>query len=196
MADKRESEIHKRQILNAATALLSEHGAEGLRVRDIAAASDCSTMGVYSHFGGKNGLVEAIFIDGFERFHDALRSKMGGPEKTRMRRVARAYRNWALVNKGSYEVMFAGAVPGFEPSDEAMATALRSFQIMIEVVEAEQAAGRIGNADTHHVAHTLWALVHGMVMIELAGMAPQEQSGKQGDRFFDDAVAAGARGFA
>ena len=43
-----------------------------LTVRNVAAAAGCSTTGVYTYFGGKDGLVDAIFVDGFEKFDAAL----------------------------------------------------------------------------------------------------------------------------
>lgn len=184
----------QQRILAAATALLSERGAEGLRVRDIAASADCSTMGVYSHFGGKNGLVEAIFVDGFKRFEAALREAMPGRTVGRMKRVGLAYRHWALANPGSYSVMFAGVVLGFEPSDAAFEVALQSYQVLLECVAADQEAGRLTAADSDTVAYTLWGLVHGLVMIEAAGMAPPGTSADN-DAFFANALASAAHGF-
>lgn len=197
MDDKRELPDHfteqQQRILAAASELLGEHGADGLRVRDIAAAADCSTMGVYSHFGGKNGLVEAIFVDGFRRFESALRAAMRGRSAGRMKRVGLAYRHWAFANPGSYAVMFAGVVPGFEPGDAALGVALEGYQVLLECVAAEQDMGRMSKASTDTVAYTLWGLVHGLVMIEFAGMAPPDSV--HGDAAFSAAVAAAARGY-
>lgn len=184
------------RILEAATDLLAFGGAEALRVRDIAAAADCSTMGVYSHFGGKDGIVEAIFIDGFERFEGALRDRWPGPAKTRMRRIGGAYRTWALANPGAYGVMFANAVPGFEASPHAQAVALRSFGVLLDGVAEEQEAGRVdAGRDTAEVAWALWGLVHGLVMLEIAGMAIGETPSKV-LASFEGALAAAMRGFA
>jgi len=192
-----EPTAQRQRILTAATRLLAQHGAEGLRVRDVAAAAECSTMGVYSHFGGKNGLVEAIFIDGFNRFENRLRQGLGGPSGAdRFDRLTLAYRDWAFDNPGAYAVMFAGVVPGFEPSDEALASASNAFHVLVECVADEQAQRRLSEPDTDLIAHTLWALVHGLVMIEFADMTPPGITGARNDRFFLSAMRAGMSGFA
>lgn len=195
MLDKSESNNQRQRILEAATELLASKGAEGLRVREVAAAADCSTMGVYSHFGGKHGLVEAIFVDGFERFEIVLRTSCSGPPETQFEQLTLAYRDWAFENPGAYAVMFAGAVPGFEPSTEALEVALHAFQVVVDCVEVQQDAGTVTEKDTYLIAHTLWALVHGLVMIEFAGMVPNGEGGARQDDFFLAAMRAGANGF-
>src|SRR4051812_15785478 len=59
-------------ILEAAGTLLAKEGAEALTVRRIAAAAGCSTMGLYSRFGGKDGVVEHLFIEGFQQLDAAI----------------------------------------------------------------------------------------------------------------------------
>lgn len=166
---------HKTQretILTAATDLLASGGAAALRVRDIATAADCSTMGVYSHFGGKDGLIDAIFVDGFECFTTALQDAWTGPSDTRLERIGIAYRTWALANPGSYSLMFGGAIPGFVPSDASLAIAAQSFGVLTDGVVADQAAGRLRVGDPVDHAWGLWGMVHGLVMLELTGMTP------------------------
>jgi AcrR family transcriptional regulator len=43
--------------------------------RKVAAEIGASTMAVYTHFGGMNGLLEAIIAASFERFGAALASR-------------------------------------------------------------------------------------------------------------------------
>jgi AcrR family transcriptional regulator len=59
-------------LLDAALRLLGERGPGALRVRDVAAAADQSTMGVYTHFGSKQGLLEQLYLHGFRRLEDRL----------------------------------------------------------------------------------------------------------------------------
>src|SRR4051795_11977375 len=59
-------------LLDAALRLLEERGPGALRVRDVAAAADQSTMGVYTHFGSKQGLLEQLYLHGFERLEERL----------------------------------------------------------------------------------------------------------------------------
>ena len=54
-------------LLDAALRLLEERGPGALRIRDLAAAAEQSTMGVYTHFGSKQGLLEQLYLHGFRR---------------------------------------------------------------------------------------------------------------------------------
>src|SRR4051812_11206042 len=107
-------------ILEAASGLLSTEGAEALTVRRIAAAAGCSTMGLYSRFGGKDGVVEHLFIEGFQQLNAAIAAvRVPDEPQPNLRVCSRAYRQWALDNTTKYLVMFGGAVPGYEPTAEA-----------------------------------------------------------------------------
>src|ERR1700741_3796419 len=54
-------------MLDAATRLLVEEGAAALTVRKVAEAVNCSTTLLYSLFGGKDGLSNALYLEGFAR---------------------------------------------------------------------------------------------------------------------------------
>ena len=59
-------------LLEAAADLLETEGPDALSVRRIAAAAGVAPMGVYNHFESKSGIVEALFIQGFERLGEAM----------------------------------------------------------------------------------------------------------------------------
>ena len=59
-------------LLEAALRLLEERGPGALRIRDLAEAVGKSTMGVYTHFGSKQGLLEQLYLHGFSRLEDRL----------------------------------------------------------------------------------------------------------------------------
>ncbi|MGH9133038.1 MAG: TetR/AcrR family transcriptional regulator [Ilumatobacteraceae bacterium] len=162
------------EILLAALGILRRDGAAALTVRNIAAAAGCSTTGVYTYFGGKDGLVDAIFADGFERFDaaiDAAAAGAGDP-MARLHATGEAYRAWALANPTQYQVMFTRAVPDFYASEAALARALRSFEALVARVAAAAESGGIVDDDPVEMALHLWATVHGYVMLELMQMQP------------------------
>ena len=117
-----------RRILEAASGLLSEEGASALSVRRIATAAGCSTMGLYSRFGGKDGVVDELYAEGFERLITAMKANpVTDDTLADLRRCATCYRETALANATHYMVMFGGAVPGFVPSDASHAIAHDAF---------------------------------------------------------------------
>lgn len=150
-------------LVRAALAVLQREGAAGLTVRSITAEAGCSTTGVYTYFGGKHGLVEAIFVDGFDSFDDAVRPALVRGD---LAAAGRAYRRWALDHPTQYMVMFGRAVPDYEPSPAAMERALQSF---VDLTAGVERAAPGPGADQR--AYHLFATVHGYVMLEMAGMA-------------------------
>src|SRR3954466_4245439 len=105
-------------LLEAALRLLEERGPGALRVRDLSEAVGKSTMGVYTHFGSKQGLLEELYLHGFNRLEDRLKSvPSAGDENRELLQFALAYRDFALDNEALYGLMFERATPDFVPSD-------------------------------------------------------------------------------
>src|SRR3954454_20116346 len=87
-------------LLDAALRLLEERGPGALRVRDVAAAADQSTIGVYTHFGSKQGLLEELYLHGFRRLADQLTSvPSDGHGRPELLAFALAYRAFAVDNE-------------------------------------------------------------------------------------------------
>ena len=63
---------NKANILRSATELFLDGGVRALSVRAIAARAGVSTMGIYSHFQGKQGILDALYIEGFELVSAAM----------------------------------------------------------------------------------------------------------------------------
>jgi AcrR family transcriptional regulator len=158
-------------LLEAASHLLASEGAGALTVRRIAADAGCSTMGVYSRFGNKDGVVDHLYMEGFRRLIDAMAS-VGATDDplADLRRCGQAYRRNAIENATYYLVMFARAVPGFVPSDEARLVSYESFERLVDRVRRCQDAGVYVDGSPHAMAEVIWGAIHGHVMLELVGM--------------------------
>src|ERR671916_2650837 len=86
-------------LLEAALRLLEERGPGALRIRDLSEAVGKSTMGVYTHFGSKQGLLEQLYLHGFGRLEERLNSvHSGGHSPQELLEFALAYRAFALDN--------------------------------------------------------------------------------------------------
>ena len=151
-------------LLDAALRLLEERGPGALRIRDLAAATEKSTMGVYTHFGSKQGLLEQLYLHGFDRLEERLNSvPSDGQGLQELLAFALAYRQFALDNEALYGLMFERATPDFVPSDASRMAGLRTFQMLT----ARVADWRPDFVDPAADAHLVWATMHGLVSIEL-----------------------------
>ena len=178
-------------LLASAAEILETEGPDGLSVRRIAAAAHVAPMGVYNHFDSKFGIVEALFVDGFERLREALAAIADIPDPYEaLREGGRRYRALALAHPMVYQVMFLRAVPGFEPSDHALELAARAFDSLVAAVERAMAAGVIAEASPAETAQVIWASIHGWVSLELLGIGFVEDQ----DAGFDRVCASLLRG--
>src|SRR5215204_406652 len=144
--------------------LLEQRGPGALRIRDVAEAAEQSTMGVYTHFGSKQGLLEQLYLHGFRRLQDRLNSvRSDGQGRQGLLAFALSYRAFALDNEALYGLMFERASPDFVPSDTSRLAALSTFEMLATRV----AEWRPDLTDAAAAAHLLWATMHGLVSIEL-----------------------------
>lgn len=160
------------RIHAAAESLLEEKGFDGVQVREVAERAGTSTMGVYSRFGGKLGLLDRLYRRGFERLRQATEPLRGvGTPYEELERMADAYRDNALRWPHHYDLMFGRSVPGFEPTEDARAEALAGFQVWVDSVRRATDAGALAGRPEDN-AFRLWAMNHGFVSLELIDMAP------------------------
>ena len=172
----------RRELLRAAAALLAAEGPSALTVRRIAAEAGYSTMGVYSRFGGKDGIVEALFVDGFQALGAAMASVPETDDANAdLMGCGRAYRRFALEHPTSYSIMFERSVPGYEPSESAVLMAIGTFELLMARVERAMATGAMEPGDVAETAQRIWAGVHGWVSLEIHGMLKIDDA--SGDAF-------------
>ena len=121
-------------------------------------------MGVYTHFGSKQGLLEQLYLYGFRRLEERL-SDVTSDEQDRQELLAfaLAYRAFALDNDALYGLMFERATPDFVPSDASRLAGLGTFEMLATRVAAWRPDFTAPAAD----AHLVWATMHGLVTIEL-----------------------------
>ncbi|MBV8462470.1 MAG: TetR/AcrR family transcriptional regulator [Acidimicrobiales bacterium] len=159
-------------LLEAAADLLEREGPEALSVRRIAAAAGVAPMGVYNHFSSKSGIIEALFVQGFERLGAAMSTLRDVDDPLEaMSEGCRRYRALALAHPRVYELMFLAPVPGFAPSDAAMMVALAAFEGLVSAVRRAMAAGALAVDDPTTVAQMVWSAIHGWMALELADMS-------------------------
>ena len=157
----------KRELVAAAEAVLVRDGPGGVTVRAVAAEAGIAPMGVYNRLGGKEGLVDALLIMGFDRLRTSVEAGREPDMLDRLRACALRYREFALANRHFYAIMFEDAIPRGDFSPEVGEHAIAAFGALVQKVEAAATAGRIEAADPAEVAQQVWSALHGAVALEL-----------------------------
>ncbi len=162
------------RLLDEAGRLLSEEGPAALSLRRLAADVGTSTSAVYSLFGGKPELMRAVYLEASRRFGHQLSSVERTDDPLGdLARLGLAYREFAIGNPHLYAVLFSRPMPEFEPDDDARNEALSSFNVLVDLVKAAIDAGLLlDSPDT--VTWGLWAIVHGLVTLELENNLPDD----------------------
>lgn len=182
-------------LLDAAVRVLREQGAPHLTLRRVAEEARTSTMGIYTCFGGRAGLLEAIYRYGFDVLREALLRSLDGQVEPfeRIMAVAYGYREFALADPALYALMFERPLPDFDPSPELRQDALgRTFSLLTEAMA--------GSEEPTRTAYLVWTTIHGLVSIELTCSLRSPLPGwfldsrEEGARVLADGVSALLRG--
>ncbi|MFB6480249.1 TetR/AcrR family transcriptional regulator [Streptomyces virginiae] len=159
-------EAVKERLVDCATEMLATRPRDSVTVRAVAAAAEASTTAVYSLFGGKDGLIGAVrdrAVAGL--FQDVSALETSADPLSDLYTLAVAYRRWGREHSHLYTVLFGG-VQAFDPSGEVGAgDPIRPLLAAIDrALTASVLAG-----DATEIALSIWATLHGLVTLELAG---------------------------
>lgn len=162
------------ELLDVASELLEKEGPQALSMRRISEQAGCSTMMLYTLFGGKEGLAEGLYLEGFRRLQEALDAVSENDTLEQLKELNRTYRRVALANPTYYAVMFERPIAEYQPSEASRLVAWRSIQNLINALQICIDTGIFKTVKRQEkqaelMAMELWALTHGLVSVELSG---------------------------
>ncbi|GGP70560.1 TetR/AcrR family transcriptional regulator [Saccharothrix coeruleofusca] len=162
------------RLLDRAGELLSTEGPSALSLRRLAADVNTSTTAVYSLFGGKPALLDALYQEAFRRFAERLEAVAHTDDPVEdLVRIGLAYRCGALADPQFYLVMFSKVVPDFKPSEQTDALAACAFRPAVAAARRAVESGAYAeDVAPEQIALAMWGLVHGLVSLELNGNLP------------------------
>ncbi|MGX2993397.1 TetR/AcrR family transcriptional regulator [Streptomyces sp. JNUCC 64] len=177
------------RLVACATEMLATRPRESVTVRSVAVAAEASTTAVYSLFGGKDGLIDAVrdrAVAGL--FRDLSEVPASGAPLDDLYALAAAYRRWGRGHRHLYTVLFGG-VRSFDPSGTVGAG--DPIRPLLAAIDRASAASVLAG-ETTPIALSLWATLHGLVTLELAGALDDATA----EAAFGPAVRAAVRGWA
>ena len=145
----------KARIFDEALSLVEERGLAYLSMRNLADRLHLKAPSLYKHIDNKNEIVAYIQSVGITRFAISLK-KAGNTKKSKVL----AYRKWAIENRFLYEITFR------YPLQRALLPKGLEEEVTKYVIE-------IAGEDHEH-ARAVWALLHGLVDLELVGRFPKD----------------------
>jgi AcrR family transcriptional regulator len=157
-------------VSQAALAVLVEEGVDRLTVRRVAERAGVAPMGVYSRFGGKDGLIRVLLLEGFAGLHQAVAAARGLDPLDRVRCSCQAYREYALSHAAHYRLLFE-ELARQAPGGPVHVAADAAFGELVARCEDAVRAGRLTALPPEQLAQALWGACHGAVVLELAELS-------------------------
>jgi AcrR family transcriptional regulator len=116
-------------ILEAAWALIGEEGLAGLSLRDLARRAGITTPTVYAYFSSKNAIYDAMFGDAAAQFADRMAQPHDSDDPREvLAATARRFAGFCTADTARYQLLFQRTLPGFEPSPQSYAPAVRALE--------------------------------------------------------------------
>jgi AcrR family transcriptional regulator len=122
-------------IVDAAWALVAEQGLAGLSLRDLARRAGISTPTVYAYFDSKNAIYDAMFGKAAAQFAARMSEpyECDDPRDLLVARMRR-FSEFCISDPARYQLLFQRTLPGFEPSPESYAPAVRALDSARELL--------------------------------------------------------------
>jgi AcrR family transcriptional regulator len=184
----------RREVKQAALRQLAESGPAGVSVSAIGKQLGVSGPALYRYFASRDELLTELVIDAYDDLADALRvaiSGAPGPEPgARLEALARAYRSWALAQPHRYQLLFGPPLPGYDAHAQRLVNAAQAvMNLLLETLRepgdlttappGQPLASQLSAWVHRHGLDLdpatalrgvlIWARVHGLVSLEIAG---------------------------
>jgi AcrR family transcriptional regulator len=127
----RRREQTRREIVDAAWEVARTAGLPGVTLRDVAARVGMRAPSLYSHFESKHAIYDAMFGEAWSAYEQVkLAEESGLTDDLRQcaHLIARTFFDFAVADPARYQLMNQRLIPGFEPSPDSYAPAVRVLE--------------------------------------------------------------------
>lgn len=155
----------RRRILDATEALMLEANGSDFSIRRLGDKSGYSAPTVYHYFGDKDGLIDALLDDRVGRLAEQLEQvDPGGDPRARLRAMLLAYFEFSVTNPTFTRLMWTLSRKGESRMPPAMTRVRHCVEESLARFGESHPPGRF---DTSSAGRVLWALVYGLVSLQL-----------------------------
>ncbi|WP_405883315.1 TetR/AcrR family transcriptional regulator [Streptomyces sp. NBC_01136] len=168
---ERERAERERLIVTAARQLAETEGWDAVTTRRPAAEIEYSQPVLYSHFKGKDAIMAAVAVQGFDELAQELRAactSVSGPREA-LAAVGAAYAEFGDRRPALYDAMFTNVVDLPFATTEAPPALRDAFGELHRTIQP-----LAGDDDPDIFAETFWSGLHGLVTLMRSGRLPRE----------------------
>jgi AcrR family transcriptional regulator len=113
-------EATREEILEAAWQQVRAGGLAALSLRDLARSIGMQPPSLYSYFGSKNAIFDAMYAQGAQQFVEGQRALPRSDDPlVALKAIVRFFVSFCAADPARYQLLFQRTIPGFEPSPES-----------------------------------------------------------------------------
>ena len=152
----------RQEILRTAWQMARQDGLTALSLRALARAVGMEAQSLYTYFGSKHAVYDAMFAEGNRQLLDRLAGEAWPAQpRAALRQLGRTFVAFSVEDQARHQLLFQNSIPGSAPSPDSYAVALEVFD------HARARLNAIGITDPAHL--DLWtALIGGLAAQQLA----------------------------
>jgi AcrR family transcriptional regulator len=165
----------KNALIDAGVKILKREGLAGLGLRNVAKEAGVSHSALYAHFVDKQALIAAISTEGLKQLFSAIEKSLAAHREdpaTLLVEISQDYLRFALDEPDRFKLMYSSVMDKERDFPDFVDYTHRTFEKYVEVIALCQGAGVLRPGPAELCALSLWAAVHGMVMLALENQVP------------------------
>jgi AcrR family transcriptional regulator len=149
--------------------IVAEHGLAALSVRAVADAAHTTTRAVYSIFGSKDGLVDALAQTAFEFLSTEIEKlpETDDPVRDAVDMAVKVFRRLALEHPVLYRIAFQRVAPALRAGPEVTSARQRAFVQLQDKIRRLEEAGLLGRTSLEEATIAIEAMMEGLANAEL-----------------------------
>jgi AcrR family transcriptional regulator len=153
------------EILDIATAVMTESGVNGLTLAEVARRLGVQAPSLYKYFPSIAAVYDALFERGMRHSLDVLRTAMapGEPGLDALTLGHEGIGRWALENQALAQLLFWRPLPSFEPSTEAFVPSQEFAGLQHQAIADAVAAGELGPNALEEAGFLVSILIKGVI---------------------------------
>lgn len=153
-------------ILREALAMMAEGGSGAIVLRELAQRLDYSPAALYRYFASREEIISTLAGESMAMLADYLRAAPDSGDIDPLGAVGLGYLAFAREEPVRFQLLFT-EMPSTRSGLDDLAADGSAYAIVLGTARAAMNEGRIGShLNAESVAYTLWALVHGMAVLE------------------------------
>jgi len=163
----------KEEFLKIAFQFIESNDIDKLTLKILSDITATSRSAIYSHFGSKEALIEAMILDGFRRFDDYLAPILRDQNIDLMERLyqsSKKYIEFARLNSVLYRLLFGNKYSHIRMEVMTKNDPNRSgFGSLMFAIEEGQKQGIFKDGSSYQKTIVVWATLHGLTSLVIDG---------------------------